>query len=121
MNNALAISTSLWLCALGGFAFAAEKPTREAIIAYNDECKAAGVRADFIAKFGRDFAGLDLHDVDFAGPHAVGKESNLREANFRGANLRGAFFGAAVLERASFREADLRDAKFVTANLQYVN
>lgn len=111
---------AVW-CVLTACLYAVEKPTRDAIVAYNDECKAAGVQADFIAKFGGDFAGMDLSGVDFSGPHAVDKESNLRGANFRGANLRGAFFGAAVLERASFREADLRGAKLVTANMKYVN
>ena len=43
---------------LSAWASAAEKPTRDTIIAYNDGCKAAGVRADFIAKFGADFAEL---------------------------------------------------------------
>jgi uncharacterized protein YjbI with pentapeptide repeats len=115
------VTTICFWYMLAACTYAGEKPTREAIVAYNDACKTAGVQADFIAKFGSDFAGLDLHDVDFSGPHAVGKESILRDANFRGANLRGANFGAAQLERASFREADLRDAQFVTANLSNVN
>ena len=98
----------------------AEKPTREAIIAYNDQCEQAGEAADFIARFGTEFSDLDLSGVSFRGAHTVGMESNLRGADFTGANLRGADFGAAICDGVIFRDANLQDASFVTASLRGV-
>lgn len=91
--------------------------TRADLVAYLGECVRAGQAADPIARFGTDYRGFDLREVDFKGMHRVGFETNLGGADFTGADLRGADFGASTLTGACFRDADLREASFVTANL----
>ena len=113
--------TLLVLTSIGTAAAQAEKPTRQAIVQYNAQCKAGDVKADFVNEFGTDFTALDLSRVDFSGPHAYRKESNLSEVDFSDANLKGAQFGASQCARAKFNNADLSDAEFVTANLRDVN
>ncbi len=93
------------------------KPTRDEIIAYAEECKAREVRMDLIAKFGRDYSGIDLHGVDFRGYYCVRHETTLRGADFSDSNLSGAKFGASILDGANFSHADLEGASFITACL----
>lgn len=120
-SHRLCLVLSACLLVAGGAFSRAATPTREGVMAYAGRCKAAGRRMDLIARFGKDFSGLDLSGVDFRGVHTVNYETFLGGANFARTNLRGADFGAAVLDGASFSNADLANATFTTASLKGVD
>jgi len=92
-------------------------PTAAAIKAYSAACVTRGERMDLVARFGTDFRGRDLRDIDLRGVWQAGKETILTGADFTGADLRGANLGNARLERAIFRDARLDNAQLVTARL----
>jgi uncharacterized protein YjbI with pentapeptide repeats len=94
-----------------------EKPTREDVIAYVDECTNERQKMDLIARFGTDFSGLDLRHVNFRG-HNSALGTNLRGADFTDANLTGADFYDSILDGADFTGADLTDAYLNWASLR---
>lgn len=94
-----------------------ESPTAEAIKAYSAACVTRGQRMDLVARFGTDFRGRDLRNIDLRGVWRADKETILTGADFTGADLRGADFGNARLDRAVFRDAKLDNAQLVTARL----
>ncbi len=94
-----------------------EKPTREEVVAYVDECTSARRKMDLIVRFGTDFSGLDLHGVKFRG-HNSALGTNLRGADFSEANLSGADFYDSILDEVDFTGADLTDANLNWADLR---
>lgn len=97
----------------------AEKPAREEILAYVNECSKQRVKMDVIGRFGTDFSGLDLSGVNFKGGYQA-SGTNLRNADFTGANLTGADFDFSYLDGADFTGADLTGARFYHASLRDV-
>ncbi|MCL4203013.1 MAG: pentapeptide repeat-containing protein [Pirellulaceae bacterium] len=104
-----------------------EKPTREEVVAYVDECISARRKMDLMGRFGTDYSGLHLHGVDFRAASVTARgefrpdlQTILRDANFRNCNLQGANFRGAILDGADFTGADLTDANFEFASLRKV-
>jgi uncharacterized protein YjbI with pentapeptide repeats len=102
-----------------------EKPTREEVVAYVDQCTSARTKMDLIGRFGTDYSGLDLHGVDFRAASVTSRgefrpdlQTILRGANFTNCNLRGARFDSTILDGADFTGADLTDASFESASLR---
>ena len=94
-----------------------DKPTREEVVAYVDQCTSARRKMDLIVQFGTDFSGLDLHGVNFRG-HNSALGTNLRGADFTEANLSGADFYDSILDEADFTGANLTDANLNWADLR---
>jgi uncharacterized protein YjbI with pentapeptide repeats len=115
-------------------------PTREEIVAYANDCREKKIDIDLIAKFGKDFRGLDLRGVDLSGGYwkakalqartnwqdadlteAILEDAVLNRVDLGGANLsrtrlRGASLTGATLSDARLDGADLRDASLIFAN-----
>lgn len=107
------------LCLLMPDAARAQKPTREEILAYVNECSQQRVTMDVVGRFGTNFSGLDLSGVNFEGGYQA-SGTNLRGADFTGANLTEANFSFSHLDEADFTGADLTGARFYHASMRRV-
>ncbi len=92
------------------------KHTRESLIAFINECRAAKKPIDLrgIYLSGLDLRGIDLQESDLQFANLQG--TNLQFANLQGTNLRWA-----NLQKANLQESDLQFANLQGTNLQFAN
>jgi uncharacterized protein YjbI with pentapeptide repeats len=111
---------------------ASAKPTREAIVAYAKDCLEKKIDIDLIGKFGRDYRGMDLREIDLRGGSWNGQTvttiwhgADLSGADLEGAMLRGVILDDANLSGANLKRASLgpalRNARLDDANLEEAN